>query len=64
MKTEEEIEQLLRNLEADDRIQKYPMANVLTNAPLALIQVHRKAQAQILRTILDMPQVTYPTETE
>ena len=52
MKTVEEIKSELEKILSDERLQ-YPPANVLVNAPLALIQVELKARAAALAWVLE-----------
>ena len=51
MKTTQEIRSKLDQIISDERL-SYEPANVFINAPLALIQVHLKAQADILHWVL------------
>jgi len=51
MKSKEEIEQEITNIEADPRY-SYPDALVEINAPLALIQVAMSAKVGILKWVI------------
>jgi len=51
-RTRAEIQARLDEIEADERFH-YPPANVLVNAPLALIQVELKAQHEVLTWLLN-----------
>ena len=51
MKTKAEIEKRIAELKADERLD-YPPANVLVNAPLALIQVALKNELMALSWVL------------
>lgn len=53
MKTQVEIEEMLKQVEADKRL-SYPTATVFANAPLALIQTDLEARRSILRSILEL----------
>jgi len=52
------MEKKLAALEADERID-YPSAEVETNAPLALIQVSLRSQANVIRELLGMEYRAY-----
>ena len=52
MKTQKEIEERIKEIEADSRYQA-PPALVFSNAPLALIQVDMKAEVRALRWVID-----------
>lgn len=54
MKTREQIEAKLRQIEADERL-GYKTATVFENAPLALVQTSLKAQRDILKWVLEKP---------
>ena len=54
MKSEIEMQALLRAVESDERLE-YEVALVQINAPLALEQVVLKTKADLLRWILDLP---------
>jgi hypothetical protein len=47
MKTKEEIQKRINEIMADKRIH-YPAANVIVNAPLALVQIELKAEVRTL----------------
>jgi len=50
MKTKEEIEDKIKELESDERLS--PSATIIENAPLVLIQVEPEAKIYILKWIL------------
>jgi hypothetical protein len=52
MKTQEEIEERIKQIEADSRYQA-PPALVFVNSPLALIQTDMKAEVRALRWVLE-----------
>lgn len=58
MKTQQELEERLAEIEADDRLE-YPLANVQVNAPLALVQLGLKSRAEELRWALGLPHKLY-----
>ncbi len=58
MKTKEEIERILAEIEADERIE-YKAASIMINAPLALEQICLTARADLLRKILGLPLKKY-----
>lgn len=51
MKTEEEIQDKINEIQSDERF-NYEPANVLTNAPLALIQTDMEAKFKALNWVL------------
>lgn len=53
MKTKEEIEKLLKEVESDERL-SYPKATVFENAPLALIQLGLETQVATLKWVLGL----------
>ena len=59
MKTQTEIEQMLMQIEADERL-SYPPANIETNSILAMIQLGGKMQSDVLREVLGMPRKEWP----
>lgn len=63
MKTREELEKKLAEIESDERL-RCSIATVQVNAPLALIQVDLKARALLLRWMLDLPHRQYHGEDE
>jgi len=52
MKTKDEIEKKLQEVEADERL-GYPAATVFANAPLALIQMELEAKRATLKWVLE-----------
>lgn len=59
MKSEQEIQAMLDDLEEDVRLTEYSVALVQVNAPLALEQVSLHAEASLLRYILGLPHRQY-----
>lgn len=51
MKTKEEIEKALKEVESDERL-SYPKATVFENAPLALIQLGLETRVATLKWVL------------
>lgn len=60
MKTEKQVQEMLKVVESDERLIEYPSANVMTNAPLALEQTALATRANTLREILGLPLMHYP----
>ena len=58
MKTQQELEARLAEIEADERLHYRP-ALVQVNAPLALIQTALATEANALRWALDLPRLHY-----
>lgn len=56
--TVEDILKRLIEIEKDE-ILWYPVANVFSNAPLALIQVSLSSEAKTLRQVLGLPKIQY-----
>lgn len=52
MKSEEEIKELLRSIEFDERLSYLP-ATIDINAPLALIQLELETKRDLLKWVLD-----------
>lgn len=61
MKTKQELEAKLKEIEEDERL-NYPLATITINAPLALIQLGLTSKADILRWILGLPLRRYHGE--
>lgn len=61
IKKPSELEMLTRlgELETDDRLVEYSAEHVMVNAPLAIIQITLKAEANTLRWVLGLPQRQY-----
>lgn len=59
MKTKEEIEKKIAELKADERL-TYPPAQIMINAPLALIQLDAKAHIHSLEWALGIPRSVFP----
>jgi hypothetical protein len=51
MKTKEEVQKKLEELQADERV-NYPPADVFSNAPLALIQTELDSMIKALEWVL------------
>lgn len=60
MKTEKELLALLKQLKTDERIAKYPYADVWVNAPLALEQVAMGTRINTIESILNIPLSSFP----
>lgn len=61
MKTQQELEAKLKEIEEDERI-NYPLATLSINAPLVLIQLGLTSKADILRWALGLPLRKYHGE--
>lgn len=59
MKSKIEVEKMLAEAKADERL-AYKPADVFTNAPLALIQVSLEAQVHTLERVLGLPLSKFP----
>ena len=51
MKTKEEIQEKLNEILSDERL-SYPIATIVENAPLALIQLSQESKRDTLRWVL------------
>lgn len=60
MKTEKELRAALKELMKDERITKYPSADIFTNAPLALEQVAMATRINTIESILELPLSHFP----
>lgn len=63
MKTEEQIKKYLEELKSDSRAYS-PIAQVFSNAPLALIQTGLYTRINILEDVLEIPLSTFPLKKE
>lgn len=54
------IKSRLQELKKDERIAKYPSADVFTNAPLALEQVALGTKINTLEWVLELPLSSFP----
>lgn len=52
MKTKDQIREKIKELESDERL-SYPVATVVENAPLALIQLSLETQIGMLKWVLE-----------
>ena len=52
MKTQAQIEEMLKEVMADERL-GYPTATVFENAPLAMVQLELETKRDLLREILE-----------
>lgn len=52
MKTKDQIREKIKELESDERL-SYPVATVVENAPLALIQLSLETQIDMLKWVLE-----------
>ena len=52
MKTKEQIEEKIKEIESDERL-SYPSATIDVNAPLALIQLEMETKLKMLKWILE-----------
>lgn len=59
MITKEKAMQLLQEYYKDER-NTYPLANVFSNAPLALMQTELRAKIHTLELILQLPLSNFP----
>lgn len=59
MKSESELLQELAKLRTDERV-SYPTANVVINAPLALVQITLETRIHALEWVLGLPRSVFP----